>query len=682
MSTRRTQHFFSLPILFLLALLLAACGDNIEPDDGVESLTISQTSATISVGMTLTARLDAAFDDGTSRNVTSESTWTSSNPTVASVVGPAITARSVGAATITATFGDHQATIAITVSAATLTGIAVTPGNAVTAFGITQQFTATGTFSDGTSRDITDQVTWAALPGTVATINDAGLATPVSVGTATIQASSAGITASTTLRVTAKTLVSIEVTPAGQTIDVGSTLQLAATGTFSDGTTQGLTDQVTWTTSDEAIATVTDEVITSNGLVEGLTGGIVTITASLGTVNPISGGVTVVINDPNALVLESIAVTAAGDVTSLPLGVTVQLTATGTFRNGSTADITNEVVWASSNANVTVSNDDGSKGVARAAVLGSADITATQGTVVSPAFALEATPALIEDFALAAFATTVAVGEPLRVVATAELGDDTSGQVNERLTWTSSDPLLASVSDVAGSKGVVTGVALGGPVTITATDGTITRTFELTAVTAARAKLIINEVDYDQPSSDQKEYLEIVNVGGAEASLTNVKVALINGNAMGGPASYLVYDISPATALAPGQVLVLGSTMLLADLPAEDPGPTGIKRLALAAAADNIQNGGSGGSPGSADGVTLLLVDGTACTQLDSLSYEGSIVTSTIAGCDGTFNLVEGTQTTAVDPGNAAGALTRSSRIDTDNAVADWTLVSTPTPGL
>jgi hypothetical protein len=57
-------------------------------------------------------------------------------------------------------------------------------------------------------------------------------------------------------------------------------------------------------------------------------------------------------------------------------------------------------------------------------------------------------------------------------------------------------------------------------------------------------------------------------------------------------------------------------------------------------------------------------------------------VTSTIAGCDGTFNLVEGTQTTAVDPGNAAGALTRSSRIDTDNAVADWTLVSTPTPGL
>jgi hypothetical protein len=681
MSTRRTQHFFSLPILFLLALLLAACGDNIEPDDGVESLTLSQTSATISVGMTLTARLDARFDDGTSRNVTSESSWTSSNPAVASVVGPAITARSVGAATITATFGDHQATIAITVSAATLTGIAVTPGNPVTAFGITQQFTATGTFSDGTSRDITAQVTWAAMPGTVATINDAGLATPVSVGTATIQASAAGITASTTLRVTAKTLVSIDVTPAGQTIDVGSTLQLVATGVFSDGTTQVLTDQVTWTTSDPAIATVTDEVITSNGLVEGLTGGIVTITASLGTVNPISGGVTVVINDPNALVLESIAVTAAGDITTLPLGVTVQLTATGTFRNGSTADITDEVVWASSNANITVSNDDGSKGVARAAVLGTAEITATQGTVVSPAFALEATPALIEDFALSAFATTVAVGEPLRVVATAELSDDTSAQVNERLTWTSGDPLLVTVSDVAGSKGVVTGVAVGGPVTITATDGTITKTFEV-SVTAARAKLIINEVDYDMPGTsdmpDSMEFVEIVNVGGLEASLTGVKLALVNGEASGGVPRFYdnVYDLSSFTSLAPGQTLVLGSSALLATLPPE--APDGIKRLQFdntpAEQTNRIQNG-------ARDGVILLASEGATCTRLDSLSYEGVIAGAVIDGCTGTFDLVEGTVTTVADAASN-GSLSRSNRIDTDNALADWSLLAVPTPGL
>jgi uncharacterized protein YjdB len=677
MSTRRTQHFFSLPLLFLLALLAPACGDNIEPDDDVVSLSISQGSATISVGMTLTARLDARFDDGSTRNVTTEATWTTSNPAVASVEGPAITAESQGTATITATYGDHQATIAITVNAATLTGIQITPGNPVAPFGIDQQFTATGTFSDGTSRVITDQVTWAATPAAVATINPAGLATLVSVGTATITASSSGIVASTTLRITAATLVSIAITPADQTIDIGASLELTATGTFSDGTEIDLTTQVAWTTSDAALATVTDE-LGSNGVVTAVAAGTATITASLGTVGTISGTTTVVVNDPNAVVLVSIAVTAAGDVTSVPLGLTVQLTATGTYGDGSTADITDQVTWASSNANITVSNDDGSEGLARGAVLGTADVTATLGTIVSPALVLEATPAAIEDFALGAFAATVAVGEPLLVVATGELSDDTSAPVNERLTWTSSDPLLASVSDVAGSKGVVTGVALGGPVTITATDGTITRTFEVTSVTAARGKLIINEVDYDMPGSpaDNVEFVEIVNVGGAAASLENVKIALVNGEATGGAASYDVYDLTTLTSLAPGQALVLGSMTVLTGLPPEGPEPTSIKRVQFAGATqtNRVQNGGP-------DGIALVSVAGTACTVVDALSYEGAIASATVAGCDGTLNLVEGTVTTVADAASS-GSLSRSNRIDTDNAVADWALVPTPTPGL
>ena len=48
--------------------------------------------------------------------------------------------------------------------------------------GATQQFTATGTFSDNTTQNLTSQVTWASATPAVATINAAGLATAVAVG--------------------------------------------------------------------------------------------------------------------------------------------------------------------------------------------------------------------------------------------------------------------------------------------------------------------------------------------------------------------------------------------------------------------------------------------------------------------------------------------------------------------
>ena len=61
-------------------------------------------------------------------------------------------------------------------AAPTLTSIAVTPANPTIQTGATQQFTATGTYSDNTTQNITSQVTWASNTS-AATINSAGLAT-------------------------------------------------------------------------------------------------------------------------------------------------------------------------------------------------------------------------------------------------------------------------------------------------------------------------------------------------------------------------------------------------------------------------------------------------------------------------------------------------------------------------
>ena len=85
-----------------------------------------------------------------------------------------------------------------------LISIAVTPADPNITIGDSQQFTATGTYSDNTTKDMTASVTWSSSNNGVATINNAGLAASVSPGTTTITAAYGGKTGSTSLTVFAE----------------------------------------------------------------------------------------------------------------------------------------------------------------------------------------------------------------------------------------------------------------------------------------------------------------------------------------------------------------------------------------------------------------------------------------------------------------------------------------------
>ena len=91
-------------------------------------------------------------------------------------------------------------------SAPTLTSIAVTPVNPAIVSGTTQQFSATGTYSDSSTQNLTTQVTWNSSQTSVASINTAGLAAALSAGTSTISASFSGLGGSTLLTVQAAPL--------------------------------------------------------------------------------------------------------------------------------------------------------------------------------------------------------------------------------------------------------------------------------------------------------------------------------------------------------------------------------------------------------------------------------------------------------------------------------------------
>ncbi|MGP8154053.1 MAG: DUF3443 family protein [Smithella sp.] len=171
------------------------------------------------------------------------------------------------------------------------------------------------------------------------------------------------------------TLVSIAVTPATPGIAWGGTQQFTATGTYSDGTTQDITTSVTWSSSDTTEAPIgnTGLVTTSSG-----TGTIkITITASSGS---ISGSATLA-------VVASFNITPTNE--TITLGATQQFTATATFSDSSTQDITTSVTWSSSDTTVAAFRSTaGSNGLATSFAAGATKVSASLGSVVSPSTTL------------------------------------------------------------------------------------------------------------------------------------------------------------------------------------------------------------------------------------------------------------------------------------------------------
>jgi hypothetical protein len=116
---------------------------------------------------------------------------------------------------------------------ATLSSIAVAPVSPTIGTGMTQQFSATGTYSDGSSQNLTDRVVWSSSNPGVATIASNGLATAVNPGSTTVSAALSGVSGGTTLTVQATPLsISTQALPGGA-LNVSYTAPLAGNGGFT-----------------------------------------------------------------------------------------------------------------------------------------------------------------------------------------------------------------------------------------------------------------------------------------------------------------------------------------------------------------------------------------------------------------------------------------------------------------
>lgn len=452
----------------------------------------------------------AVFDDFTVSDITDQAEWRSSEPRFATVSSNAaprgvVTGIAAGNATVTATYSGKSGTAAVTATDAHLVRIEVTPPVMVLAKGTTGTFQATAIYS-GTvpPQDVSQIVSWATSPSGIVSLSPSspGEVKAAAVGTATVSASLLGLTGMASVRVTAPTLLSIDLTPKVVAVPKGVVQPFTAVGNFTDGSTQDITGQALWSSSDETVATVSNA-SGSNGSALALKEGATVIRATLGgvvgnavlTVSPATVKSLDIDTDPSTEVIDSGPLAVAK-------GVSAPLRAIATYSDETLLDVTDQADWSSdANATVSVTTLNTGRGVVTGIKPGIASVTAAFAGKTSQVQVVVTAPKLVAltlspaDFSLGKGATQ-------QMVATGTYSDKTTYDETKRVVWSVEDALVVRVSNASGSQGLVTALGMG-TTRIKATLLDQTATAKVTVTPSTLKKLVI-----DAPSPVVLDYKE------------------------------------------------------------------------------------------------------------------------------------------------------------------------------
>ncbi len=157
------------------------------------------------------------------------------------------------------------------------------------------------------------------------------------------------------------------------------------------------------------------------------------------------------------------SISVTGAVSSITYRSTQQFSATAYDSSGNKVG-GQSFTWSSSDPSVATID---AKGVATGVGLGSTDITAEDGTIVSAPVIIRVS-ATVSGVTLSPLSATIAPGQTLQFTATAQ---DSSGNniPNSQFQWYLSSSLIATIN----AEGLVTGIKPG-QVVITATSGGVT----------------------------------------------------------------------------------------------------------------------------------------------------------------------------------------------------------------
>lgn len=447
----------------------------------LKDFTVSDTFVALPMGLSRELKVTGSYSNGEKRDITEIVKYESLNSAIAAfnTGGSLGKVRSTGrgSTVITLEIDGIKKEVPFATTEAVLASIDVTPKAINQPLGIKTQFTAAGTYSDGTVIDITSSVKWTSSETPIGTIGNSGgttgILSSVALGKTNIKAEFQSLSDTVELTVTDPQLMSIQMNPTAFTVAKGINAVVTATGVYSDGSSTDLTATAKWTSTNVAIASVSDSSNTK-GLAYGAGVGVAQIRATLlGVLGQTQATVT-------AAQVTAIDVTALNP--SVALGRTKDFSVSASYTDGTTKLVTEQAVWSfdivSPGYNYAgyVSDTPGTKGRATSIAEGVVKIIATfAGATDFLDFTV--TEKQVTYIQVATPSPTANPGDVLQLTATAFFTNNTSLDVTSIATtdltinWTEVDNVtygdVITVNNTT-TKGQVAALYEGG-VTVTAT---------------------------------------------------------------------------------------------------------------------------------------------------------------------------------------------------------------------
>lgn len=372
----------------------------------------------------------ATYSDNSTADITDVASWISADSSIATIDEKGLVRTlKVSSIGISASYQGVTSNIStLTITDAIATKVSIIPPTTKLAKGLTLQLQAIATLSDDTTKDVSTQANWQSSNPTVLSVDDQGKATAIAAGDATVTATVQGVTGQTTVSAVDLTVSQLQIIPATVQLAIGTTTRLTAIATFADQSTQDVSSQVGWLSSNTAVATVD-----STGLVTGVAAGSTTLSASL---LGVTASTSIQVNNTSVSALQVIPA-----VTTIALGTKSQLQAIATFADGSTQDVSSQVQWSSNDPFIAGVD---SLGLVTGSGIGQATVTATLGAI-SRSATLTVTNAIATALQVIPPTASLPKGAKLQFQAIATFSDNSSQDVTSQVNWNSSDISVATI---------------------------------------------------------------------------------------------------------------------------------------------------------------------------------------------------------------------------------------------
>ncbi|KLU70645.1 MAG: hypothetical protein RHS_3560 [Robinsoniella sp. RHS] len=462
----------------------------------VSSITVSPKDATVKTGASVTLTGEIQPENASNQNMI----WTSDNEGVATVAGGVVTGVAEGTATITVTSAENDTirdTATITVEngepeIVEVESVSVEPAELSLIEEGTKKLTHTITPSNATNQN----VSWSSDNEAVATVSQAGVVTAIKEGTAniTVTTESNNKTAICKVTVSRKDIAVTGVTllPEALQMKLKETATLTAAVQPANATNQN----VSWTSNNEAVATV------DGGIVTAVADGKATI-----TVTTEEGGFTAtcevtVKSEPEPEIIKVTGVTLDKQAINIEVGKTAVIKESVQPENATNKNVT----WDSNNK--TVASVDKGKITALKEGIAEIIVTTADGNKTATC-TVNVIPKQIPVESIKINPSSAAMQTGTK--ATLRVGYTPENATNKAVVWATDNEAVASVSN----EGVVTAKAAGtANITATTVDGQ----------KSSSCTVIVTEAPKPTPDPEVKEYTVIFDTDGGYVLPAEIKV--------------------------------------------------------------------------------------------------------------------------------------------------------------